>query len=219
LGLGEKQFSEKRAFLGVTVAIKALLLDIGGVLMRIDPFLPFQKMNIPLTYQEALQRVIHWPVFLAFESGNISTNDFLEEFNRYFQVNLKKDEFLSAWKLCLQGVLPGMEEIVLAAAQRVRLFTLSNTNVAHYEYFAQLGLFRHFEQILTSFGLHARKPDPLIYQRAIAAINLPPGEMLFIDDMEDNVAAARKQGLHAQQSINDPSMVRQILRNYQITPN
>jgi len=39
------------------------------------------------------------------------------------------------------------------------------------------------------------KPDPRIYQRCLECLKLQPSEVVFIDDRETNVAAARAQGI------------------------
>ena len=41
------------------------------------------------------------------------------------------------------------------------------------------------------------KPSREIYQEAVARIGLPAGEILFIDDNQTNVQAAREAGLQA----------------------
>ena len=40
-------------------------------------------------------------------------------------------------------------------------------------------------------------PSAQIYEEAVARIGLPAGEILFIDDNDTNVQAARKVGLQA----------------------
>jgi FMN phosphatase YigB (HAD superfamily) len=41
------------------------------------------------------------------------------------------------------------------------------------------------------------KPDPEIYRMSLQALKVAAGEAVFFDDREDNVLAARKQGIHA----------------------
>jgi FMN phosphatase YigB (HAD superfamily) len=44
---------------------------------------------------------------------------------------------------------------------------------------------------------------------------VPPSEVLFLDDISSNVAAARALGLHAEVA-GDPSEARAVLRRYDI---
>ena len=48
-----------------------------------------------------------------------------------------------------------------------------------------------------SFIEGSMKPEPLIYQQAIKKSGVRPEHILFIDDLEANVLAARDQGLNA----------------------
>jgi putative hydrolase of the HAD superfamily len=56
-----------------------------------------------------------------------------------------------------------------------------------------------FEVTLTSSSLGMMKPDPRAYRAAAAALNLPPTACAFVDDLAENVAAARSVGMQAYQ--------------------
>ena len=51
-----------------------------------------------------------------------------------------------------------------------------------------------------SHELGAMKPEPAAYQAAIAATGLDPDRLLFLDDVAENVAAARTHGIRAEQT-------------------
>ena len=53
----------------------------------------------------------------------------------------------------------------------------------------------HFERIVDSLDIGLRKPDPRAYQAAVESLDVEPGHVLFIDDLEVNVAGARTAGL------------------------
>ena len=52
-----------------------------------------------------------------------------------------------------------------------------------------------FHHLTFSHRLHTAKPDPAIYQHAAAGLAVAPANVLFIDDREDNVEAARTFGM------------------------
>ena len=54
-----------------------------------------------------------------------------------------------------------------------------------------------FREQFISCEMKLLKPSAQIYQEAVARIGFPAGEILFIDDNEANVQAARKVGLQA----------------------
>ena len=90
----------------------------------------------------------------------------------------------------------------LKAQNRYRLFLLSNTNELHidcvqqdmgdeaYQDFKQL-----FDHFYLSYEMGKRKPDAEIYQQVLAEQSLLPEETLFIDDTEENTAAAARLGI------------------------
>ena len=54
-----------------------------------------------------------------------------------------------------------------------------------------------FAALLSSAAIGYRKPDSRAYMAATAALKLPPAECAFVDDLPENVAAARALGMHA----------------------
>jgi putative hydrolase of the HAD superfamily len=56
-----------------------------------------------------------------------------------------------------------------------------------------------FEVALTSAMLGIYKPDGRAYLATAAALRLPPSACLFVDDLPENVAAARSVGMQAYQ--------------------
>ncbi len=66
-----------------------------------------------------------------------------------------------------------------------------------------------FDAIVVSAEVGLAKPDPRIYHLALAELGISPGEAVFLDDMQENIDAARFVGMHAvrfestEQAIND----------------
>ena len=61
----------------------------------------------------------------------------------------------------------------------------------------RFGLKQYLSVFFCSGYVRLRKPDPAIYRLPIEMLQTPPGEILFIDDREKNVAAATEEGMHA----------------------
>ncbi len=57
-----------------------------------------------------------------------------------------------------------------------------------------LGSFHH---LTFSHRLRTAKPEPAIYHHAAQGLGVPAAEILFIDDREDNIAAALQAGMQA----------------------
>jgi putative hydrolase of the HAD superfamily len=54
-----------------------------------------------------------------------------------------------------------------------------------------------FDALLSSAAIGCHKPDPLAYLAAAAALGLPPSACAFVDDLPENVVAARSLGMRA----------------------
>jgi glucose-1-phosphatase len=111
-----------------------------------------------------------------------------------------------AWTL---DEYPGAFELVQAlnALPSVRTACLSNTNHGHWVRLANLDGKREYPTVLAlrhrlaSHLLGCAKPDPRIYELAFATFaagrSLQPSDVVFFDDLEANVTAARAAGWSA----------------------
>jgi epoxide hydrolase-like predicted phosphatase len=52
-----------------------------------------------------------------------------------------------------------------------------------------------FDELVISAEVKMMKPDPRIFHMAVDRLGVQPVETIFIDDIEENVLAARKEGL------------------------
>lgn len=54
-----------------------------------------------------------------------------------------------------------------------------------------------FGPLILSCDVREVKPDPAIYEHCLRVLHLAPGEVLFLDDKEQNVEGARRAGMHS----------------------
>lgn len=54
-----------------------------------------------------------------------------------------------------------------------------------------------FDHLVVSAEVGVKKPDPKIFQIVLESVGCLPEQAVFIDDMFENIAAAREIGLHA----------------------
>ncbi len=80
---------------------------------------------------------------------------------------------------------------------RYRTALLSNSFVgARREEEARFGFAAMTDLIVYSHEEGMSKPDPRIYERAWQRLGVQPQEMIFLDDVEPNILAARECGIH-----------------------
>src|SRR5579883_1141817 len=106
----------------------------------------------------------------------------------------------------------------LAESGRWQLGMLNNEsrelNQYRIDYF---GLNRYFTVCFSSCWMDARKPDALIYERALNLLQRRPEEIVFTDDREQNLVYPRMMGWHTIHFQNTPQL-REELRRCGVDP-
>jgi putative hydrolase of the HAD superfamily len=100
-------------------------------------------------------------------------------------------------------LVPGIAGLVADLAQSgVRLACLSN-DVSEWSarLRRQFGLDKDIQTWVISGDIGVRKPDGRAYAALVEAVGVPPEHIIFFDDREDNVAAARVAGLDARRFV------------------
>lgn len=180
--------------------IKAFFFDIGGVLVQIDSSQSIQALSQKLDLgEEQIREAMSAELLIRYEKGHLNSNQFYENLliNCEAATRMNLETFKDYW----QDVLFPNEESI-AFLKRVSgdypVWLLSNTNDFHYDLLMQKFPFMQWVNGGTySFMEGSMKPEPLIYQKAILKSGFRPEQILFIDDLEANVQAARDLGLES----------------------
>jgi len=181
--------------------IKALLLDVGNIIVRVDFKKTLQKLG--LENQKIFENKEILNVFHEFEKGKIESIQFFEIVKKRFALSHDLEEIEDAWNDCLLEVLPDAVEAIRQLKKEIPLYALTNTNHTHYEYFTKkFPLFNQFSKIFSSHQLNCRKPEKIIYQKVHQDIHqnisVEPHEIFFVDDLYENIQAAREYGYTAE---------------------
>jgi len=102
------------------------------------------------------------------------------------------------------------ELFAFAASLQPTLVTaiLSNSaDGARREEQARYSFHEVFDPIIYSHEVGLAKPDPRIFELACARIGVPPGELVFIDDVAEIIEAARDLGIHGILHQNTPETI------------
>ena len=199
--------------------IQAVFFDLGGVVIEVihSYFATHLHASRGSILYERLSSMAKWPNNEPFERGEMSGHEFCTRFMQYVQIDgMTIDQFQAAWNSMLIRPFEGVAELIQKVKQKgVLVCALSNTNEIHWNFmFKQFPIMQLFDVLFASFELGARKPEKLIFERALKKIKKHPGEVLLIDDLEDNLNAARTLGIHAEQSVNSVTRVQEILNRF-----
>ena len=89
-------------------------------------------------------------------------------------------------------------ELLRSLSPRPQLVSLSNTNALHWGYVCgELGLGPLFDQHFPSHETGLMKPDREVFEHVARSLGGPPERMVFLDDNQLNVDAARAAGMQA----------------------
>ncbi len=104
-------------------------------------------------------------------------------------------ERFNLWRKVPEGLLAGLAR---ARAGGVRLGIVSNSEGSLLALLQRVGLDAHFETVVDSGLESVRKPDPAIFELALARMGIGPERVLYAGDIpEVDVVGARAAGLDA----------------------
>ncbi len=202
--------------------IRAIFFDIGNVLIELnwektfDYFHSFQLVPTKKGPDEIIKSFYQAQEFQDFERGEISIDAFFKYFCKAYSLSCKREEFIKGLNLVLENNVEGMEELLLElrlSHPGIKLYTLSNTNQVHSDFFRSREIFTLFDKLYLSQELGARKPEALFFNRVLKDAKLNPKNSVFFDDLEQNVVAARELGMHSFVVFRSSSEIKKILKS------
>jgi putative hydrolase of the HAD superfamily len=121
-------------------------------------------------------------------------------------------DFHELWSDFFDGPIPGMEEILERVRQRYRIAFISNSNEVHAEVIPKrfAALFRPDDRFVLSHRFKVAKPDPELFHRALEVIGSKAPDAVFVDDLLENVLAARSIGMPAYQFRDAPTLLHEL---------
>ncbi|MCX5892882.1 MAG: HAD family phosphatase, partial [Deltaproteobacteria bacterium] len=150
------------------------------------------------TPEEVYAAVFQTGLEAGYDTGRISSREFHRRVQDHFRLDLPFSLFRQMWAEIF-APLDDMETVAARLARRYPLYLLSNTNELHFQYIREnyATLLSHFRAFILSYQVGSRKPEPQIFQTLIREAGLTPAQILFTDDKEEFVTAAREHGLAA----------------------
>ena len=184
---------------------KALLFDLGNVLLPIDLSLTFQafsQLSFAFSQDEIQKKIIDEGLWLGYEAGLLTDEEFRNLLRDKLSLNCTKEEFDQAFSALLLDFPSNVYSFLEELTANFDLYLLSNTSVIHARIFLnnQLGpngenVFNLFKKTHFSFDMGLVKPNPLIYEQVLRENNLNAGQLVFFDDNASNIESASKLGI------------------------
>ena len=179
--------------------IKTIFFDIGGVLIDIHPERTYQYLSDSADVDVSMvKESFPWDAHDQYERGIMNNEDWFITYKESLPQPccLKRSDFWNAWKLLL-GEEKNTVNILEALNKQYSIWLLSNTNPKHIQ--DEIEKRYLFPSLVNgavySFDVGVRKPEKEIYEIAMQRANANPQECLFIDDLLENIQAAKQIGI------------------------
>ena len=177
------------------MAIKAVIWDLGGVIVRTEDFTPRDSLADRLGLSRAeIDRIVfedddRFSAQLGEIDGDVHMKTIYkklglsaEDFRQHFFGGDRVDEELVAY---IRSLRPLYTTALLSnALSNLRAFLTQEWKIAD-----------AFDLIVVSAEEHLLKPDPAIYRLALNRLGVVATEAVFIDDMAANVEGAQQVGM------------------------
>jgi len=181
--------------------IDALLFDLGNVVVRIEfsRIFGFWANRSGQTIDTIRSRFSFDVFYERYERGEICRSEYFDSLRRSLKIRLSDEELAEGWASIFTGEILGMRSLLQRLASQVPLYVFTNTNECHEEvwrriYAETLGC---FQKIFTSHAIGMREPEPAAFAKIAAAIGVRPNQVLFFEDLYENVEGARAIGMEA----------------------
>ncbi len=183
--------------------VELLLFDLGGVVIDIDFERIFKKWSIysGLPVQEIKAAFSADAALEQYERGQIDSTEYCRYVCDSIGMEMSFDQFSDGWNNVMVAPISPTVNLLRDLSTRIPLYALSNANPLHKAYWEktyadELG---YFKRVFVSSDIGYRKPDPSAYLLVAEELNIDPQNMVFFDDLADNVEGARNLGMQAVQ--------------------
>jgi glucose-1-phosphatase len=196
------------------MTIEAVLFDIGGVIVRLNDITVLGSFNGRSDAAGILAQWLDCPHVRAHESGEIDGIEFARRMVETYSIGCSSNEFLERCLAWHGEMFPDVAETLAALKPGLKLACLSNTSTFAWTTApCCVAAAKLFDTQILSHELGVLKPEPAIYRIAAETLDCAPERILFFDDTERNVTAARRFGFDAHRVIGfEPA--RRILEDY-----
>lgn len=175
--------------------IAAVLFDLGNVLVSIHPERFAATLGLD-PERRAIHRTRVIELMRRYESGAVESDTFFDTLSGIFEGSFTRTKLLEAMESVIGEPIPGMPELLQRVASTTAVAMVSNTNEIHFDYCQRTFPFvSHIPRRFLSWKMKVMKPDPAYYRIVTRELAVSVRQLVFIDDLSENVQAAEREGM------------------------
>jgi len=185
------------------MAVRLVLFDLGGVLVRIRTqwrhclaAAGLESCHGP-EWDPSLSQ---FAPFAAFQRGDARADEVFAALAEFLGIETAADAERASAAILHEPYPGGLGLVDELHRKGIETGVLSNTNAPHWQEMLHSGRFPAVSATRHRFAsqeLRLEKPQPEIYRHVQAAVGLQAREMLFFDDVAANVEGAHAEGWQA----------------------
>lgn len=178
--------------------INAIVFDVGNVLFKYDPKLILRGLLPQSKHHKLyLDHLFNHDLWQTLDRGDITQDAAIAQLSEELGKNHK-----DAIETCITYFVDHLTPITQSIdcfnhyASRFPIYILSNFQDQPFSRLETLHPFlKNRKDAIVSARVGYKKPEPPIYELLIKTVGLDPEEILFIDDMEENITSAKIMGI------------------------
>ena len=180
--------------------IRNIVFDLGRVLVGFDPLSYLRSFCYDEKTVQALMRNVYdsedWTMH---DRGDYATIEDMRDalIEKYPALEKELREILTPDWVEMHVLRADVAAYLLELKARgYRVYLLSNLAADSHAYVSRFDFFRALDGGVYSYQERCCKPDERIYDILLERYGLRSGETAFLDDNADNIAAAKRMGIH-----------------------
>lgn len=179
------------------IMIKAIVFDWGGVMIDnpAEEMINYCSKILKVDRNKLKKSIVKHGV--RFQKGSFTEQDFWKNVCKDLKINIPKSE--SLWKDTVKETFI-RRDYIFDLIEKIKkkgykLGFLSNTELPARNYFFENNYNKEFDVIIFSCVEGLLKPDKKIYEILLEKLDLEANEIIFIDDLLNNIEGANKIGI------------------------
>lgn len=179
--------------------IEGLLFDLGGVVIEIDFERALQswKQWTPLSIEEMRDRFKMDDAYQNHERGEVEASEYFAHLRHMLEIEASDAQIKLGWNAIFLDEIAETVNYIRAVNSDLPCFAFTNSNPTHQVSFMSAfpRVVESFRQVFVSSELGLRKPEPAAFAAIAEATGIRLEAMLFFDDTDENVYAAKTAGM------------------------
>jgi epoxide hydrolase-like predicted phosphatase len=182
-----------------SMPIKAVIWDIGGVIMRTENPVPRNELAVELGVTREFLNELVWggEQGTRAQLGELSPQEIWEYVRG--ELRLAPGDYPDLVERFFDGDVLDTQlvDFIRSLKPHYQIGIISNAWSQIADSLEEWGIADAFDKVVGSGDVGIMKPAPRIYQIALERLNVDAVEAVFVDDFIENVHGARELGMHA----------------------